>query len=245
MFYQILIFIILQLSSIILGASIETRIIGGYIAKDGQFPYQVSIRLEGKHQCGGSIFNERFIITASHCVFGFNQTDFSIAVGSIYLSTGYTTYNVSKIILHPRYHPLRMTNDIALIEVENDINYNEKVQPIQLGPEIPDNANVKGIAIGWGTESNVLHYLNVTTASWFECAVNYVEIPNYDANICTKSLMPKGLCQGDSGGPLIVNNQIIGIVSFGKGCAEKFPSVFTRVSWYKEWLEKTVANRNI
>lgn len=245
MFYTFFILITLVLNPIILGFSIQTRIIGGNIAKEGQFPYQASIRLKDKHQCGGSIFNEKYILTAAHCLFGFNKTDFSVTVGSIYLSKGYSTHNVTKIILHPRYHPLRMTNDIALMEVENGFTYNEVIQPIKLGPEIPDNANIKGVAVGWGTDSTVLHYLNVTTATWFECAVNYVELSNYDAHICTKSLMPKGLCLGDSGGPLIVNNQIIGIVSFGKGCAERFPSVFTRISWYKEWLENTVEMQNI
>ena len=49
-------------------------------------------------------------------------------------------------------------------------------------------------------------------------------------------------CDGDSGGPLIVNIagrwKLVGLVSFGvQVCAMSgFPSVFTRLSQYKDWI---------
>lgn len=55
-------------------------------------------------------------------------------------------------------------------------------------------------------------------------------------------------CQGDSGGPLQVvtwlNFQriyhVIGITSFGRGCATTQPGVYTRVSYYLDWIESVV-----
>lgn len=46
----------------------STRIIGGRDAVQGQFPYQVSLRVRGSHNCGGSIISRRYIVTAAHCV---------------------------------------------------------------------------------------------------------------------------------------------------------------------------------
>lgn len=48
-------------------------------------------------------------------------------------------------------------------------------------------------------------------------------------------------CQGDSGGPLTRNNGsgsrlLVGIVSNGYGCAAGRPGLYTRVSYYEEWI---------
>lgn len=48
--------------------SFQGRILGGQDAKEGQFPYQVSLhRLVGP-TCGATIISKRFAITAGHCV---------------------------------------------------------------------------------------------------------------------------------------------------------------------------------
>lgn len=42
-------------------------------------------------------------------------------------------------------------------------------------------------------------------------------------------------CQGDSGGPLVADNTLVGVVSWGKGCAT-YPGVYARVSSVRYWI---------
>ena len=53
------------------------------------------------------------------------------------------------------------------------------------------------------------------------------------------------ITKGDSGGPMILKQGIvipyvIGITSFGQGCAGGAPSIYTRISSYLDWIESIV-----
>ena len=81
----------------------------------------------------------------------------------------------------------------------------------------------------------------------------FVEKESYDGKITSGMLCagyPKGgkdSCGGDSGGPLVWHSAggaiLLGVVSFGKGCAldHKY-GVYTRVSSYRDWIDRVVAS---
>ena len=62
--------------------------------------------------------------------------------------------------------------------------------------------------------------------------------------LCSTNTTADGIvdtCSGDSGGPLIATlggtSKLVGITSFGVGCAEAiYPGVYTRVSTYVSWI---------
>jgi len=74
---------------------------------------------------------------------------------------------------------------------------------------------------------------------------------DYKTNVCGGGRMSggTGVCMGDSGGPLQCKANDgkwyqVGITSWGIPCAlRSLPDVFTSVSAYYDWIQKTV-NKN-
>ncbi|XP_030751742.1 trypsin-7-like [Sitophilus oryzae] len=106
-----------------------------------------------------------------------------------------------------------------------------------------------GVAVGWGATaqhghvSTKLREVNVPIISNIDCRKTGYSNRITDNMICAG--FPQGQkdsCQGDSGGPLHVINgsihQIVGIVSWGEGCAQpNYPGVYTRVNRFITWIE--------
>lgn len=84
------------------------------------------------------------------------------------------------------------------------------------------------------------------------CAKEYGEFYGPGA-LCAGTLSADGSievgkdsCQGDSGGPLTREEDggkrsLVGVVSGGKGCGAGKPAVYTRVSYYSDWIKAAKA----
>ncbi|KAK9758546.1 Trypsin [Popillia japonica] len=115
------------------------RIVGGNDAAQGQFPYQVPIQRtsNGNHNCGGSILNSRWILTAAHCLVHSVPSDWVIQTGTSILSSGGTHHRLARFIIHEGYVTSPwVNNDIAVIELQDEIQFSNLAQPIELETEI-------------------------------------------------------------------------------------------------------------
>lgn len=68
----------------------------------------------------------------------------------------------------------------------------------------------------------------------------YMPFISLPGNICVLTEDGTGACQGDSGGALIdlKKNQVCGVVSWGKPCAEGQPDVYSRINGpNRNWIE--------
>lgn len=127
---------------------LSSRIVGGKDADDGQAPFQCSLQLLGQHVCGCAVISKEFVITAGHCAIGVPIL-LRILVGTNDLKSGGQRYGVEKFIRHESYNTPKFANDIAVFRVKGSIEFNEKVQPIELlKDEVPDDAPL--MLTGWG-----------------------------------------------------------------------------------------------
>lgn len=113
----------------------DARIVGGVDAKSLEFPFIVAIYKDGHFHCGGSIYNENWIITAAHCTRNFESHYYEVWAGVLRRSSyspSAQIVKVSHVIRHPDYEQATMKNDIALMRVKHHLSFNRWVRPICL-----------------------------------------------------------------------------------------------------------------
>ncbi|XP_053995276.1 trypsin-7-like isoform X1 [Hylaeus anthracinus] len=234
----------------------EGRIVGGELANIDDHPYQVSLRFNNRHVCGGAIISEEWIVTAAHCVQSTSVRFISIKAGTSDLTEEGTVVAAKEIISHERYNPRTSDYDIALIRLEKPLVYSSRVRPILLAP-VADHyaAGSKALVTGWGVlrsngpTTTRLRKVEVPLVSNSECSLLYAGRRITPRMICAGyvNLGGRDACQGDSGGPLVQYGKLIGVVSWGMGCARpSFPGVYSRVTVLRSWItEKTEPARSL
>lgn len=169
--------------------------------------------------------------------------------------TDSTIYDVKikRFIKHPEYNATSIYHDIALVELEDSVRDIKVFQGcLWLENGIPDS-NVTALGYGHtsfaGQSSDQLLKASLMVIPNGECEKYY----QTDRDVASSGLADTHLCagdpehsrdtcQGDSGGPLVTDTGkfIVGITSFGFGCAGAAPSIYTRVSSYIDWIEEVI-----
>ncbi|XP_037908008.1 vitellin-degrading protease-like [Hermetia illucens] len=226
------------------------RIVGGQDADIKDFPYQVSLRSQGRHFCGGSIYLANIIITATHCFYGYNRIQLTVESGTSSRTLPGLSSKVKRVVLHPNFSRATMDYDIAILLLETEIPFGPTMQPIFLAPaNTKTTVGSKAIVSGWGdlredgSPSEQLQYVSVITIDNEVCAeMNKRVSPITERMLCAgETAGGKDACQGDSGGPLVLQGKLIGVVSWGKGCARaEYPGVYASISALRGWIDETV-----
>ncbi|XP_047525675.1 chymotrypsin-1-like [Pieris napi] len=234
---------------------IQQTILGGQDAPEGLANWQASIRFGyWQHNCGASVLNERWLLTAAHCMYSYGQylSMLSVVVGTNHLRSGGQRYNLESYILHENYNPSTQANDLCLLKTTTPIVYNDKVQPaVMPTQETPPGSNL--MLTGWGemgTDGDIpdnLQMLNFTSIGTNECDQKYKEFygkrgksfPITDKQLCMTAKQGTGGCKGDSGGPIVKDLSLVGVVSVGVvPCGYGVPEVSTNVIKYVPWIKQ-------
>ncbi|XP_076651153.1 venom protease-like [Halictus rubicundus] len=245
-------------------------IVGGTKAGPKEFPHMAAVGYNTTDgvvfSCGGSLISERFVLTAAHCFFSVDWGSAAwVRVGDLNLESTddkAKPQNVRVIqrIRHPKYQRPSQYHDIGLLKLESAVTFDAWVRPICLPYSLPDTGNEDvATATGWG---KVDWDDDVGSKDMLKVTIKLVDHARCNRSVQDDRIVPRGIvddwqmcagepgkdtCHGDSGGPLVILNQdyncmysLVGITSFGGFCGSVIPGVYTRVSNYIPWIEKTV-----
>lgn len=241
-------------------ANLSPKIIGGRDAVEDEFPYLVSIRRaefeyilgQPYHVCAGSILNANTVITASHCLydpFGNHLTkagSYLVVAGLLLMWSDFNAkyFVVTEIFSHPNFNEETMDNDIAVLKVAPDFSFElPNIQPISIDTNQQLQEGADCSVQGWGTTNVIwdfypdkLQTVNLKISNFDECNRTYEG--TLTENMFCAYEAGKDSCWGDSGGAFVCNNLVVGIVSFGNGCAlPDVPGVYTKVSAHQFFIE--------
>jgi secreted trypsin-like serine protease len=180
---------------------------------------------------------------------------------------------VTAVKVHPGFDADLMRNDVALLALASAATV--PGTPIVGAGETSVWGGGSGLAsgawiMGWGRSSYTSDEIaDELLQAWVpivadaDCTANFATIEEQDAfdpttMLCAGVLDADGgadttngidTCQGDSGGPLIAGSEgawrVIGIVSFGFGCADTTYGAYTRVDAMRSWIEATLQTRSL
>ncbi|CAN9505068.1 unnamed protein product [Ophioblennius macclurei] len=235
---------------------LNNRIVGGEVAPEGSWPWQVSLLRGTSHFCGGSLINDQWVLSAAHCFLSISASQVTVALGR-QSQSGFNPNevlrSVSRIISHHNYNNPSDDNDIALLRLSSPVTFTNFIRPVCLAAsDSTIHAGIDSWITGWGTLrengpiSNDLMEVEVPVVGNRQCNCNYGVGRITDNMLCAG--LPEGgkdACQGDSGGPMVIKQGDVwvkvGVVSFGLGCARpNFPGVYARVSRYMSWINGNI-----
>ncbi|NWY63927.1 TMPS6 protease, partial [Erithacus rubecula] len=237
-----------------------SRIVGGMNSVEGEWPWQASLQVRGRHICGGTLVADRWVVSAAHCFQ--DERLASPSIWTVYLgkylqnATGHTevSFKVIHLFLHPYYEEDSHDYDVALLQLDHPVVISPLIQPICL--PAPSHIFEPGLhcwITGWGALKEGGHISNV---------LQKVDVQLIQQNICSEAyhymITPRMLCagyyegkkdacQGDSGGPLACKEPsgrwfLAGLVSWGMGCARaNHYGVYTRITQVLGWMNQTMS----
>merc|ERR1711934_318699 len=154
-----------------------------------------------------------------------------------------------------------MDNDIAVLELSEELTFTDKIKPACLPSSASkDFSGTASTISGWG---GTIGYgpRDPRPKQPQQCGLKetMVKVLAGSDSKCSGVLGPSSstiklcawskdtdTCQGDSGGPLTVPENgkytLVGVVSYGWGCASSTPGIYARVQGFLPWIKNLISS---
>lgn len=237
---------------------LSLQLVNGAVSPDNSIlSSTVAIQTNGSRWgCSASVLNERWVLTAAHCVQPWMQNvGGAIRVGGMTAHGQIHSY-VKRVIQHPAFHPERNTlHDIAVVEIDPPL---KAPHPVQLYGGKRLAIDQKLVLGGYGNcgswPSDFVQRFTTKSKVVAYCNCSRQKIANFRYKRLGRSTDFRSMifstndktCSGDSGGPVFARMSTssfkqVGVHSGSCRCNAKCScSRHTSVSSYLMWIIKSV-----
>lgn len=227
-------------------------IVGGKVTSTSDAPWAIQMSndaspVPSKEYCGGTLVAPDKIVTAAHCFDQVGEDGWTFIQGRDDLtdtSTGKTS-TLKSLWVHPDWDGVAdgTGDDVAVVTLETPFD-GVKTLPLNEDTELGEAKGTEATVYGWGDTQgtgpeDTFQKVGVEVQGDAGCD-SYGDDYAADDEVCAG--LPEGgkdACQGDSGGPLVADGKLLGIVSWGQGCAQAgYPGVYTDVAKYADLINE-------
>jgi secreted trypsin-like serine protease len=217
-----------------------------FIALANEYPQIVHLA-DGE----ATLISEEWLLTAAHVAHRLSEELKNGGIPEVIIQK--KTYAVEKVILHPNFEmsPHSIANDIALIKIQGEVidiepallynKQNEKGKPITIVGRGDFGTGLTGPQKMDKITRAATNTIDGTSQEWVYFKFDAPQSPN------TTEL--EGVSgPGDSGGPAFFDSNgkryLLGVSSHQRGNGKQgvygVTEYYSRVSFFKEWIEKTI-----
>uniref|UniRef100_A0A8W7P4U7 Peptidase S1 domain-containing protein n=1 Tax=Anopheles coluzzii TaxID=1518534 RepID=A0A8W7P4U7_ANOCL len=239
----------------------------GVRGQSNGWPFHVGLyradRNDSHYFCGATIVSSWHVIGSAHCVQPYPVESLSVRYGVSDLTQlePPNRCRVEKLIVHPEYQAPDFANDIALVQLLDEIPLGPLARPICLWPEPATNlgpqqeveedlAGVRGVSVGWGiglhnVYTAVLQSAVTTVQRQGRCMEAFVG-KLFERNEFFCAITP--VCSGSGGSGFYVEQKdryyLRGMTTFGiapKGfyqCGVNTLTGLLNVARYSGWIQQ-------
>lgn len=105
----------------------NTKIVGGVETRVNEYPWMVTLLYNNRFFCGGSLVNDRYVLTAAHCTASFDKDKLSVVFLDHDRSTPHETKSFTRKIAaikkHASYNKgVSFNNDVALLKLDKEVD---------------------------------------------------------------------------------------------------------------------------